>query len=204
MSLWIAPRPLILASQSRTRQELLTKAGIPVVMIVPDIGERLIEASLKKAAAAAGVVARHLARAKAAAVSRPNPDDVVLGADQVLVLDGRLFAKPSDRMQAAAQLDELSGRTHHLHSAFCLIRDGEIVAEDVAVATLTMRRLGAAFIDRYLDAAGQTIFGCVGAYQLEGLGIHLFERVEGDHSTILGLPLLPVLAALRRQGVLAS
>ena len=175
-----------------------------MVVIAPDIDERLIEAPLKRAAAAAGVVARHLARAKAAAVSRANPDDLVLGADQVLVLDGRLFTKPSDKMQAAAQLDELSGRTHHLHSAFCLMRGGEILADHVAVATLTMRRLGAAFIDRYLDTAGQTIFGCVGAYRLEGLGIHLFEQVEGDHSTILGLPLLPVLAALRRQGVLAS
>jgi septum formation protein len=202
MSLWIASRPLILASQSRTRHELLTKAGIRVVAIASDLDERLIGAPLKSSAA--GGVARHLAHAKARAVSRSNPEDLVLGADQVLALDGRLFTKPSDRMQAAAQLGELSGRTHQLHSAFCLVRGGEILADEVAVATLTMRPLSVAFVERYLDAAGETIFGCVGAYQLEGVGIHLFEHVEGEFSTILGLPLLPILAALRGQGVLAS
>ena len=201
MSLWVAPRPLILASQSPIRHELLTKAGIPVIVIVADVDERSIEASLKRTAVAPDMVARHLARAKAAAVSRSNPDDFVLGADQVLAVDGRLFTKPSDKTQAAAQLGELSGRTHHLHSAFCLMRGRGILAEDAASASLTMRRLSAAFIDRYLAETGQTILGCVGAYQLESLGIHLFEHVEGDHSTILGLPLL---AALRRQGAVTS
>ena len=203
MSLWIAPRPLILASQSRTRRELLTKAGIPAVAIAPLIDERLTEASLKQTIDG-GVVARHLARAKAEAVSSSHPDDFVLGADQVLVLDGRLFTKPSDKAQAAAQLSQLSGRTHHLYSAFCLSRGGEPLADHVAVAALTMRPLAPAFIDRYLDAAGPSVCDCVGAYQLEGLGIHLFEHVDGDYTTILGLPLLPLLAALRSQGVLAS
>lgn len=204
MSLWNAPRPLVLASQSRARRELLQQAGIPVVAITPDIDERSIEAPLTRIAAAPGSVASHLAHAKAAAVSRAQPDDLVLGADQVLALDGRLFTKPSDKMQAAAQLGELSGRTHCLHSAFCLMRGGEVLADNVAVASLTMRQLSAAFIARYLTAAGQEILGCVGAYQLESLGIHLFAHVDGDHSTILGLPLLPVLAALRKEGALAT
>ena len=204
MSLWLAPRPLVLASQSRIRRELLTKAGIPVVVIVSDVDERSIETPLTRTSTAPDMVARHLARAKAQAVSRFSHDELVLGADQVLAVDDRLFTKPSDKIQAAAQLGELSGRTHYLHSAFCLVRGGEILAEDAAAARLTMRRLSAAFIDRYLDAAGQAILGCVGAYQLEGLGIHLFDHVEGDQSTILGLPLLPLLAALRRQGVVAS
>lgn len=204
MSLWIAPRPLILASQSQARCELLAKAGIPFVAIASAVDERLIEAPLVGRGAVAGEVARHLARAKAQAVSKSRPDDLVLGADQVLVLDDRLFTKPSDRVEAALQLADLSGRTHRLHSAFSLLRAGDILAEEVAVASLTMRWLSMSFIDLYLAVAGDAILGCVGAYQLEGFGIHLFERIDGDHTTILGLPLLPVLAALRRQGALAS
>lgn len=204
MSLWIAPRPLVLASQSDIRRKLLVGAGIPVLVIAPEIDERGIEASLENPIAAADEVARRLANAKAGAVSRRYPEDLVLAADQVLVLDGRLFNKPSGKAEAAAQLVELSGRTHDLYCAFCLVRGEKILADQVAVATLTMRSFSAAFVDRYLDSAGPSVFECVGAYQLEGLGSHLFERIEGEHSTILGLPLLPLLKALRRYGVLAS
>jgi septum formation protein len=203
MLLWTASRPLVLASQSEARRRLLASAGIPHVVIAPDLDERAAEVALRESGADAGEVARQLARLKAEAVSRTRPDDLVLAADQVLACDGRLYAKPADRAAAAAQLAELSGRTHQLHSAFCLMRHGEIRAEASAAAQLTMRRFGRAFVELYLAAAGESALGSLGAYRLEELGIHLFAAVEGEHSTILGLPLLPLLAALRGEGMLA-
>jgi septum formation protein len=203
MSLWIAPRPLLLASQSLARRQLLAAAGIPHAVVAPDLDERAAELPLRQSGADAGQVARHLARMKAEKVSRSHPDDLVLAADQVLACEGRLFAKPADRAAAAAQLAALSGRTHQLHSAFCLMRRGEIRVETVVPAQLTMRPFGRAFIELYLAAAGEAVLDLVGAYQLEAIGIHLFAAVEGEHSTILGLPLLPLLAALRSEGVLA-
>jgi len=129
---------------------------------------------------------------------------MVIGADQTLALEKRLFTKPADRAQALAQLGALAGRSHELHSAVAVARDGKIVFETVAVARLTMRRLSEAAIAAYLDEAGETVVtSSVGAYQLEGLGVHLFERIEGDHFTILGLPLLPLLDYLRSQHLLA-
>jgi septum formation protein len=127
----------------------------------------------------------------------------VVGADQTLALGGRLFSKPDGRAQAAEQLRALAGQTHELHSAVAVARDSKIMFADVAVARMTMRPLDDHAISAYLDAAGEAVTASVGAYQLEGLGIHLFGRVEGDHFTILGLPLLPLLEFLRGHQLLS-
>lgn len=127
----------------------------------------------------------------------------MIGADQTLALKQRLFSKPSGRAQAAEQLRLLAGNTHALHSAVAVARDGKVVFDDVRVARMTMRNLSEGEISAYLDAAGEAVTSSVGAYQLEGLGVHLFERIEGDHFTILGLPLLPLLAFLRSERLLA-
>jgi septum formation protein len=152
---------------------------------------------------APGEVAGLLAREKALSVSMRQPDKFVIGADQTLALETRLFSKPAGRTQAAEQLRALAGRSHTLHSAVAVARDGKILFETVTVAQMTMRQLNAAEIDAYLDEAGEAVTSSVGAYQLEGLGVHLFERIEGDHFTILGLPLLPLLAFLRSERLLA-
>ena len=149
-----------------------------------------------------GEIAGLLAREKALFVSSKNPGRTVIGADQTLALGERLFSKPSGRAQAAEQLRLLAGNSHALHSAVAVARDGKIVFADVSVATLTMRKLSDSEIEAYLDAAGEAVTSSVGAYQLEGLGVHLFERIEGDHFTILGLPLLPLLAFLRSERLL--
>jgi septum formation protein len=149
-------------------------------------------------------VASELARAKALAVSRRHARRIVVGADQTLSLDGRLFAKAPDLVAATAQLAALSGREHHLHSAIAIVRDGCLLAEAIAHASLKMRMLSASFLTDYVHAAGETILTSVGCYQLEGLGIHLFERINGDHATILGLPLLALLERLRHFGWIAE
>jgi septum formation protein len=151
---------------------------------------------------APGEIASLLAREKALSVSARQPGQFVIGADQTLALGERLFSKPAGRAQAAEQLRALAGQRHELHSAVAVVRDGKILFEVVAIAGMTMRRLGEAEIDVYLDEAGDAVTSSVGAYQLEGLGVHLFERIEGDHFTILGLPLLPLLAFLRSEQLL--
>lgn len=201
-NLWIADKPLILASKSRSRQALLASAGIPFMAQPAEIDERALEQDLSGSDGAG--IARHLAHAKALAVSHRHAGRLVLGADQTLSLGARVFAKPETEDAAAAQLALLSGQSHSLHSAICIARDGEILFEAAPQARLTMRVLTADFIARYIAAAGPVILDSVGAYQLEGLGVHLFERVEGDHSTILGLPLIELLAFLRAYGSLAA
>jgi septum formation protein len=200
MTLWRGQSPLILASQSRARQTLLTNAGIAFEAVPADIDERAIQRS--SGVAAPGDIAALLAREKAVAVSRRRPGSVVVGADQTLALGRELFSKPDGRAQARAQLSALAGGDHELHAAVAVARDGKIMFETLALARMTMRPLSAAQIDAYLDAAGEAVTGSVGAYQLEGLGVHLFERIEGDHFTILGLPLLPLLAFLRSERLL--
>ncbi|HEV7408456.1 MAG TPA: Maf family nucleotide pyrophosphatase [Bradyrhizobium sp.] len=200
MTVWRGTKPLILASQSPARQALLANAGIPFEAIPASLDERAIQ--LASALSAPGEIAALLARDKALFVSEKHPGRFVVGADQTLILGERLFSKPAGRAQAAAQLRALAGQAHELHSATAVSRDGEILFEDVSIARMTMRSLDDAAISAYLDAAGEAVTTSVGAYQLEGLGVHLFERIEGDHFTILGLPLLPLLKVLRSQGLL--
>jgi len=200
MSIWRGKDPLILASQSQARKMLLGNAGISFEAVPADIDERSVQKN--SSLSAPGEIAGLLACEKACFVSSKNPDRYVVGADQTLALGNQLFSKPAGRAQAADQLRLLAGGTHELHSAVAVARDGKIVFSDVAVARMTMRRLGESEIEAYLDQAGQAVTTSVGAYQLEGLGVHLFERIEGDHFTILGLPLLPLLSFLRGEGLL--
>jgi septum formation protein len=201
MTIWRGKSRLILASQSRARQALLANAGIAFDAIAAEIDEREIQRV--SGLSAPGEIASLLAREKALSVSSCQPDRIVVGADQTLALGKRLFSKPADRAQAAQQLRSLGGASHELHSAVAVARDGKIMFDTVAVAQMTMRQLSEAEIDAYVDQAGDAVTTSVGAYQLEGLGIHLFERIEGDHFTILGMPLLPLLAFLRSQQLLA-
>ncbi len=201
MTIWRGDAPLILASQSRARQTLLGEAGIEFVAIPADIDERAVQQSA--ALVAPGDVAAHLAREKALAIALFEPGRYVVGADQTLAVGKTLFSKPAGRIAAAEQLRALAGRVHELHSAVAVVRDGKVLFEDVSVARMSMRQLSDAQIAAYLDEAGERVTTSVGAYQLEGLGVHLFERIDGDHFTILGLPLLPLLAFLRHQGLLA-
>ena len=201
MTLWRGSKALILASQSRARKMLLANAGIDFEVVPADIDERAIQQ--KSGVSAPNEIASLLAREKALWTSRRAAGHYVIGADQTLALGDRLFNKPGGRTAAAEQIRALSGQTHTLHSAIAVVRDGQIVFKTVASARMTMRSLLDADIAAYLDAAGDAVTGSVGAYQLEGLGVHLFERIEGDHSTILGLPLLPLLGFLRSQHLLA-
>ena len=200
MTIWRGPQKLILATQSRARQMLLDNAGISFEAVPADIDERAIQKN--SGLSAPGEIAGLLAREKASFISARNPGHYVVGADQTLALGDRLFSKPTGRAQAADQLRLLAGQTHELHSAVAVARDGEMLFSDVSIARMIMRQLSDKEIQTYLDAAGDAVTTSVGAYQLEGLGVHLFERIEGDHFTILGLPLLPLLAYLRGQGLL--
>ncbi|WP_022723963.1 nucleoside triphosphate pyrophosphatase [Rhodopseudomonas sp. B29] len=201
MTLWLGPQPLVLASQSSARQAVLGAAGIPFEAIPADIDERGIAKA--SGLVAPGEIAALLAREKAIAVSNHHPGRLVLGADQTLALGARGFNKPAGRDEAAKQLRELAGRRHELHSAVALARNGVAVFSDVSIARMTMRPLSDAEISAYLDEAGDKVTSSVGAYQVEGLGVHLFAGIHGDHFTILGLPLLPLLEFLRSQKLLA-
>ncbi len=201
MTLWRGQFPLILASQSRARQMLLANAGIDFEAVPAEIDERAVQQSSNLSTP--GDIAALLAREKARSVSMRQPGQFVVGADQTLALGKRLFSKPAGRSEAAEQLRALAGRSHELHSAVAVARDGKILFEAVAIAGMTMRRLSEAEIEAYLNEAGEAVTSSVGAYQLEGLGVHLFERIEGDHFTILGLPLLQLLAFLRSERLLA-
>ena len=201
MNLWCGNSPLILASQSRARQVLLANAGISFKSIPADIDERAVQQNSGLSAPAD--VAAVLAREKALWVSSRQPGRFVIAADQTLALGDRLFSKPAGHAQAAEQIRALAGRSHELHSAVAVACDGAILFETVTIARMTMRTLGEAELAAYLDEAGAAVTSSVGAYQLEGLGVHLFDRIEGDHFTILGLPLLPLLAFLRSEHLLA-
>ena len=180
---------------------MLEAAGIPVEVYPADIDERAIEAA--SGSAEPGEVAALLAREKALAVAAKMPGRLVVGADQTLAVGNTRFSKPADRDAARVQLKMLRGRSHELHSAVALASAGTISFQAISVASLTMREFSDRFLDAYLDAADTAVTQSVGGYQLEGIGIHLFEKVEGDHFTILGLPLLPLLAFLRQEGSLA-
>ena len=202
MGLWLAAVPVVLASGSVVRRKLLEAAGIPVEVRPASLDERAVEAMAPRDDPSA--VAALLARAKALRVAKDLPGRLVVGADQTLALGNRRFDKPADRAAARAQLQELAGRTHELHAAVGVVRGQEVLFEHADVARLTMRPLSDAVLDRYLDAAGAALTASVGGYQVEALGVHLFERIEGDHFTILGLPILALLDHLRRDGQLAD
>jgi len=191
----------MLASKSAARRALLEGAGVPIEIEAADIDERGVEA--RAGLQEPDMVAALLAREKAKAVASKHPDRMVLGADQTLALGARRFSKAADRKGAREQIAALRGKTHALHSAVAVVQAGAVVFEHVDAAHLTMRNFSDAFLDDYLDAVGANAMASVGGYQLEGLGLQLFERVEGDHFTVLGLPLIPLLDWLRRAGHLA-
>ena len=202
MPLWIATKPLVLASRSEVRRRILAGAGLPVETRPAAIDERAVEA--RSGAHSPADVARILAGAKAHTIAGEMPGRLVLGADQTLTLGEQRFSKPVDRAAAVEQLRALSGKTHRLHSAVSVVCDGSLMFEKVDAAEMTMRTLSDGFIESYLDTAGAAATTSVGGYQIEGVGIHLFERIEGDSSTIMGLPLLPLLDFLRSNGFIAG
>jgi septum formation protein len=199
----MAAAPLILASGSKARADLLRAAGLAFEVVAPPVDERTIESSWP-GDVAPDEAARLLASEKALAVSRMSPAALVIGADQTLALGRERFTKATTLAEARATLVKLRGRTHALHSAFALARGGMIVADQVGTARMTMRSVSDEGLEDYLDRAGAAILGSVGCYQLEGLGVTLFSAVEGDYFTVLGLPLLDLLASLRGEGVIAS
>lgn len=193
---------LILASGSQARREMLEAAGVPFVIQIAGVNEDLVKAGHDLGDAVG--LARELACVKALAVSRHDGDAWVLGADQTLSFDGGLVSKATSLTEARARLAAMRGRMHQLHSAAALARSGQIVWSGVGTATLLMRHFSDDFLEAYLAAEGEQLLACVGSYRLEGRGAQLFETVDGDHFTVLGLPLWPVLAELRRAGVLAA
>jgi septum formation protein len=201
MPLWLIDKPLVLASKSAVRHALLRDAGIPVEVAPADIDERAIEQ--RADTGDAGDIAALLAREKARVIATRLPGRLVLGADQTLALGARRFSKPPDLAAARDQLKALRGRTHELHTAIALLREGTVVFEHRELARLTMRAFSDAFLAGYLEVMGSAVTTSVGGYQLEKAGIQLFERIEGDHFVILGLPLLALLQYLRQSGCLA-
>lgn len=194
---------LILASQSASRRAMLDAAGVSYTAQPAAVDEAAAKTAL--AGAAPGALADALAGLKAERVSALHPDAFVLGSDSLVALaDGSILDKPRDRAEAAAHLQRLSGGAHTIVSAAVLARAGAAVWRHVDSATLHVRPLSAGFIDDYLAAEWPAITGCVGCFRIEGPGVQLFERIEGDHFTVLGMPLLPVLGALRGFGLLAT
>ena len=193
---------IILASKSPFRATLLKNAGISFTAQGANIEERAVEAPLYDTGATPEDVALVLAEAKALDVSEHNPGALVIGSDQTLSLGDEVLHKPDDMDAARRQLLKLSGQTHHLNSAVVLARDGETLWRHVSVARMTVRDLDPGFIGRYLSRAGEIALQSVGAYQIEGEGVQLFEKIDGDYFTIVGLPLLPLLVELRREGAI--
>ena len=196
------PETLILASGSPFRRQMLEDAGVAVEAVPAAIDERAVEAAVAGSGVAPEDLAAILAEAKALDVAERRPGRLVLGADQTLSLGDEVLHKPADMEEARRRLLLLSGKTHQLNSAAVLARDGEVLWRHVGIARLTMRRLDPGFVGRHLSRVGERALSSVGAYQVEGEGIQLFEAIEGDHFTIVGLPLLPLLAKLRELGAI--
>jgi septum formation protein len=195
--------PLILASTSKTRARLLDSTGLSYIAEAPGLDEETMrEAIGGEKTLDPHDVAEILARAKAEAVSDLPRGAAVIGGDQILAFEGQILSKPGTMEAARKQLLDLNGKTHQLHTAVAIAKDGEAVWAYTDVATLTMRKLSPEFIGHYLAAAGEAVLSSVGAYQIESLGIQLFEKIDGDFFSILGLPLLPLLDTLRREGVI--
>jgi len=192
--------PLVLASASPFRKALLENAGLTFDVEPAQIDERAVEAALGDLNPED--VATILAEAKAQDVSERNPGAIVIGSDQTLSLEGTIYHKASNMDEARRRLLALSGKTHELNSAIVLAKDGETIWRHLSVARMTMRDLDPGFVGRHLSNVGDSALASVGAYQFEGEGIQLFERIDGDYFTIIGLPLLPLLAQLRDQGAI--
>ena len=195
---------LILASGSASRRQILSAAQVPHIAIPADIDEERLKNDLLARRVDISGIAVALAEAKALHVSAANPEALVLGADQTLLFQGELVSKCLDMASARRLLSRLRGKTHDLIGGLVLARAGQSIWRHVETSTLTMRDFSDAFLDTYLSTEGEAILGCVGCYRLEGMGAQLFESVEGDYFSILGLPLQPLLAQLRRQGVIAT
>jgi septum formation protein len=202
-SLWRAAEPLILASKSPSRRALLRAVGLDAEVIPAEVDERALEDRHLARGGSLESLAGELAQAKALAVSAVRPHAYCLGADQTLTLEGRIFHKASDFDEARRSLAALSGKTHRLTSAFCVARGGQSLVVDGDHADLRMRPLDPVTISRYLDRAGPATLASVGGYQVEGLGAHLMDRIEGEHSVVLGLPMLRLLAWLRRESLIS-
>jgi septum formation protein len=197
---------IILASTSRARREMLAAAGVAFTVEAADVDEPAIRKTLlaAKSAATPPQIADALARAKAEDVSQRHKGSLVIGGDQVLALGTELLTKARDEAAARATLKKLRGMTHELHSAVALAVDGRVLWTHTGTARLKMRDFSDAFLEEYLTRAGDRIGQSVGAYELEGLGVQLFDKIEGDYFTVLGLPLLPLLAELRAHGMIAA
>ena len=196
--------PLILASSSRTRRTLLDDAGLEFEIEPARIDEGAIKCRFAADGRSASDCAFALAEAKARRVAAHHPHGLIIGADQILVCDGAWFDKPASLADARNQLQKLRGRTHRLVTAACVVEGQACTWRGIASARLTMREFSDAFLDLYLEAEGTSVLGSVGAYRLEGRGVQLLTRVEGDHFAILGLPLLELLSFLRERGALPS
>ncbi len=195
-------KQIILASGSKHRAQLLESAGLAIVAEPARIDERAVEAPLLKSDLEPGDIAQILAEAKAQDVSSRHNESLVIGCDQTLSLDGCLFHKPQDMQDARKHLLSFSGKTHQLNSAIVLVRNGETLWRHVSIAHMSVRKLSPKFIGQYLARAGDAALTSVGAYQIENIGIQLFDKIDGDYFTIIGLPLLPLLKKLRQMDML--
>ena len=188
---------LILASTSRFRKSLLENAGVAFQVSAPQIDERAISVPMEARGADPRTIASVLAAAKALDVSKNFPDAFVLGSDQTMALGSQMFHKPKNIDDARSQIATLQGKIHALHSAVAIVKNSEIIWSGLSSAHLTMRVLNDTQIDAYITKAGESVLWSVGAYQIESLGVTLFEHIDGDYFTIIGLPMLPLLEALR-------
>lgn len=195
-------KTLILASKSASRRQLLENAGLEIEIDPANIDERALEEPLVQSGFGPDDIALMLSNAKALEVCERHPSKLVIGADQTLGLGNERFHKPQTEEEARGQLLALRGKCHQLYSAISLVQDGECLWQHVEPAHMTMRNFSPEFLGRYLAQIGDTVFQTVGGYQLEGPGVQLFEKIEGDYFTILGLPLIPLLSTLREKGFL--
>ncbi len=193
---------IILASGSPYRRKILEDAGLQLVVKGSDIDERAVEQAVAHTGLKPDDLAQILAEAKAIDISQNHPGVLVIGADQILSLDEHILHKPADMEEARRRLLKLSGRTHQLNSAVVIAKDGEAIWRHLSVAQMTMRELDPGFIGRHLSSVGEIALSSVGAYQIEGKGIQLFEKIEGDYFSIIGMPLLPLLDKLRELGAI--